>query len=146
MRERIEAGLPVYAECGGLIFLGRSILLEGREYPLAGVFPVTFSLAKKPQAQGYSTCTVEQANSFYPVGTQVRGHEFRYSVVHDWQGETGDLVLAMERGTGFADKRDGLVHKNVLALYTHVLASATPEWATGFLAAARRHAAGRQAA
>ena len=146
VRERIEAGLPVYAECGGLIFLGRSILLEGREYPLAGVFPVTFSLAKKPQAHGYSTCTVEQANSFYPVGTQVRGHEFRYSVVHDWQGETGDLVLAMERGTGFAEKRDGLVHKNVLALYTHVLASATPEWATGFLAAARRHAAGRQAA
>lgn len=146
VRERIEAGLPVYAECGGLIFLGRSILLEGGEYPLAGVFPVTFSLAKKPQAHGYSTCTVEQANSFYPVGTKVRGHEFRYSVVHDWQGETGDLVLAMERGTGFAEKRDGLVHKNVLALYTHVLASATPEWATGFLAAARRHAAGRQAA
>ena len=146
VRTQIEAGLPVYAECGGLIFLGRSILLEGREYPLAGVFPVTFSLAKKPQAHGYSTCTVEQANSFYPVGTQVRGHEFRYSVVHDWQGETGDLVLAMERGTGFAEKRDGLVHKNVLALYTHVLASATPEWATGFLAAARRHAAGRQAA
>ena len=146
VRTQIEAGLPVYAECGGLIFLGRSILLEGREYPLAGVFPVTFSLAKKPQAHGYSTCTVEQANSFYPVGTKVRGHEFRYSVVHDWQGETGDLVLAMERGTGFAEKRDGLVHKNVLALYTHVLASATPEWATGFLAAARRHAAGRQAA
>ena len=146
VRTQIEAGLPVYAECGGLIFLGRSILLEGGEYPLAGVFPVTFSLAKKPQAHGYSTCTVEQANSFYPVGTKVRGHEFRYSVVHDWQGETGDLVLAMERGTGFAEKRDGLVHKNVLALYTHVLASATPEWATGFLAAARRHAAGRQAA
>lgn len=146
VRTQIEAGLPVYAECGGLIFLGRSILLDGREYPLAGVFPVTFSFAKKPQAHGYSTCTVEQANSFYPVGTQVRGHEFRYSVVHDWQGEAGDLVLAMERGTGFAEKRDGLVHKNVLALYTHVLASATPEWATGFLAAARRHAAGRQAA
>ena len=146
VRTQIEASLPVYAECGGLIFLGRSILLDGREYPLAGVFPVTFSLAKKPQAHGYSTFTVEQANSFYPVGTQVRGHEFRYSVVHDWQGESGDLVLAMERGTGFAEKRDGLVHKNVLALYTHVLASATPEWATGFLAAARRHAARRTAA
>ena len=146
VRARIEAGLPVYAECGGLIFLGRSILLEGREFPLAGVFPVTFSLARKPQAHGYSICTVEQANSFYPVGTTIRGHEFRYSVVHDWQGDSGELVLAMERGTGFADKRDGLVHKNVLALYTHVLASATPEWASGLLAAARRHAARRQAA
>ena len=80
------------------------------------------------------------------MGTTIRGHEFRYSVVHDWQGDSGELVLAMERGTGFADKRDGLVHKNVLALYTHVLASATPEWASGLLAAARRHAARRQAA
>ncbi|MDX9835758.1 MAG: cobyrinate a,c-diamide synthase [Desulfobulbus sp.] len=145
VRARIEADLPVYAECGGLIFLGRSILLEGREYPLAGVFPVTFSLAKKPQAHGYSIFTVERPNSFYLVGTRVHGHEFRYSVVHDWQGDSGDLVLRLERGTGFRDKRDGLVHRNVLALYTHVLASATPEWADGFLAAARYHAAKRKA-
>ncbi len=59
VRDRIDAGLPVYAECGGLIFLGRSIILEGCEYPLAGVFPVTFTLGAKPQAHGYSTFTVE---------------------------------------------------------------------------------------
>ena len=145
VRERVEAGLPVYAECGGLIFLGRSILLDGREYPLAGVFPVTFSLAVKPQAHGYSSCTVERANSFYPVGTQFRGHEFRYSVVHDWQGDPDELVVRMERGTGFQQRRDGLVRHNVFALYTHVLAPATPEWAAGLLGAARGFAARRRA-
>ncbi|MDU9050140.1 MAG: cobyrinate a,c-diamide synthase [Candidatus Electrothrix sp. Rat3] len=136
VRQAAEQGMPMYAECGGLIFLGRSIILEGSEYPLAGVFPVTFSMSSKPQGHGYSTFIVEQENAFYPLGTQVKGHEFRYSVVESWDGGPEDLALRMERGTGFQGKRDGLVKKNVLALYTHVLAPGTPEWAAGLLRAA----------
>ena len=137
--EQVEQGLPVYAECGGLIFLGKSIILDGREYPLTGVFPVTFGMAKKPQAHGYSICTVEKPNPFYPCGTTIKGHEFRYSTVATWPGSSRELVFSMDRGTGFKDRRDGLVRKNVLALYTHVLAPGTPEWADGLLAAARRY-------
>ncbi len=140
VRANIDAGLPVYAECGGLIFLGRSIILNDQEYPLAGVFPVTFTLSDKPQAHGYSTFTVEQANSFYPVGTRIKGHEFRYSIVHSWDGAAEDLVLKMERGTGFQEGRDGLVKNNVLALYTHVLSSGAPQWVEGFIAAASGYA------
>lgn len=144
IREHIDAGLPVYAECGGLIFLGRSIVLQGQEYPLAGVFPVTFALAAKPQAHGYSSFTVEKANSFYPIGTRIKGHEFRYSVVHQWDGATGDLVLNMKRGTGFCEGRDGLVKNNALALYTHVMASGTPQWVEGFMHVARGFSAHKQ--
>jgi cobyrinic acid a,c-diamide synthase len=136
VRQAAEQGLPIYAECGGLIFLGRSIILNGTEYPLAGVFPVTFSMSVKPQAHGYSAFTVDRENPFYPLGTQVKGHEFRYSVVESWDGVPKDLALQMERGTGFKGKRDGLIKKNVLALYTHVLAPGTPEWAAGLLRAA----------
>ncbi len=143
VRDCIDSGLPVYAECGGLIFLGKSIILNDREYPLAGVFPVTFTLSTKPQAHGYSAFTVKQPNSFYPVGTRVKGHEFRYSMVHQWDGNADELVLTMERGTGFQEGRDGLVKNNVLALYTHVLASGTPQWVEGFIAAARAHNKGR---
>lgn len=143
VRERIDAGLPVYAECGGLIYLGRSILLDNQEYPLAGVFPVTFAIGAKPQAHGYSAFTVEKPNSFYPVGTRIKGHEFRYSIVHQWDGTADELTLAMNRGTGFGGGRDGLVKGNTLALYTHIMASGTPEWAPGFIAAARRFAAER---
>lgn len=142
----IDQGLPVYAECGGLIYLGRSLLLDGREYPLVGVFPVTFSLARKPQAHGYSSLRVEGDNAFYARDLQVRGHEFRYSTVHSWSGESRDLALRVERGTGFCDGRDGLVHKNVLALYTHVLTTGTPAWTSGLIAAARRHARRRGSA
>ncbi|MCW5210555.1 cobyrinic acid a,c-diamide synthase, partial [Desulfobulbus sp. N3] len=137
VRQAADEGLPIYAECGGLIFLGRSIILEGKEYPLAGVFPVTFSMSTKPQGHGYSAFIVDQENPFYPLGTQIKGHEFRYSVVESWDGGPEDLALQMERGTGFQGKRDGLLKKNVLALYTHVLAPGSPEWAAGLLRAAR---------
>ncbi len=136
VRKMAASGLPIYAECGGLIFLGRSIVLDGHEYPLAGVFPVTFGISRRPQAHGYSVFTVEHENPFYDVGTRVSGHEFRYSTVDAWDGEPGELALKMERGTGFAGGRDGLVRNNVLALYTHVLAPGTPAWAQGLVRAA----------
>ncbi|HBI16426.1 MAG TPA: cobyrinic acid a,c-diamide synthase [Desulfobulbaceae bacterium] len=138
-----EQGLPIYAECGGLIFLGRSIVLEGAEYPLAGVFPVTFGMGKKPQAHGYSIFTADRDNPYYSPGTTIKGHEFRYSTVLQWDGKAEDLALRMERGTGFMGGRDGLVRNNVLALYTHVLAPGSPEWTEGIAAAARRYRAGK---
>ena len=138
VRTMSAQGLPIYAECGGLIFLGRSIVLDGTEYPLAGVFPVTFGLSQKPQAHGYSIFNVERDNPFYPVGTRVKGHEFRYSTVDQWSGRSEELVLALERGTGFMAKRDGLLKNNTLALYTHVIAQGTPQWADGIILAAKR--------
>ena len=143
VREHADQGLPIYAECGGLIFLGRSVVLDGVEYPLAGVFPVTFGLARKPQAHGYSIFVADKKNPFYPVGTRVKGHEFRYSTVEAWDGSSDTLTLKLERGTGFIEQRDGLMKNNVLALYTHVLAPGTPEWADGMLAAAARYRAAR---
>lgn len=137
VRQAAEQGLPIYAECGGLIFLGRSIILDSAEYPLVGVFPVTFTMSAKPQAHGYSIFTAEKQNPFYPLGTKVKGHEFRYSVVESWDGCSNELALRLERGTGFQGKRDGLHKYNVLALYTHVIASGTPEWARGILKACR---------
>lgn len=133
VRQAAGYGLPIYAECGGLIYLGESIVLAGREYPLAGVFPVRFGMSKKPQAHGYSVCRVEGANPFYRPGIEIRGHEFRYSTILEWQGQPERLVLRMERGQGFLAGRDGLVKNNVLALYTHVHANGTAQWAPGFM-------------
>ena len=128
-----EKGLPIYAECGGLIYLGKSIEFDGEVYPLAGVFPVRFGMSKKPQAHGYSIFEADGENPFYQDGIEVKGHEFRYSTILEWTGTSENLALKMKRGVGFADGRDGLSMKNVLALYTHVHALGTPEWAEGFL-------------
>ena len=133
VREAADQGLPIYAECGGLIYLGSEITLGVDTHCLVGVFPVTFTIKQRPQAHGYTVATATALNPFYPVGTEVKGHEFRYSKVGNWQGCGADLALDMERGVGFADGGDGLVYKNVLALYTHVHAIGTPEWASALV-------------
>lgn len=143
VRQRAEQGLPIYAECGGLIYLGEKITLEGVDYPLVGLFPVHFTLEKKPQAHGYSVLEARPGNPFYEQGTQIKGHEFRYSRVVAWPGQADKLAFDMKRGVGFIDGRDGLVHKNVLALYTHVHAVGTPQWAPALAAKAREFAGGR---
>jgi cobyrinic acid a,c-diamide synthase len=133
VRQAAEDGLPIYAECGGLIYLGTSIVMHGCEYPLAGVFPIRFGMSDKPQAHGYSIFTVDGPNPFYENGIEIKGHEFRYSTVLEWGGKPAELALKMKRGKGFAGGRDGLTKKNVLALYTHVHAEGTLEWARGLI-------------
>jgi cobyrinic acid a,c-diamide synthase len=133
IKKAAEQGLPIYAECGGLIYLGSSILLDGEEFPLVDIFPIQFEMSAKPQAHGYTIFQVEKDNAFYSSGAQIKGHEFRYSKIRNWQGSADQLVLKMVRGKGFIDGRDGLTYKNVLALYTHVHAEGTPEWAGNFV-------------
>ena len=136
VRHAAESGLPIYAECGGLIYLGESIVLEGEEYPLAGVFPVRFGLHKKPQAHGYTELRVNGKNPFYDEDETIKGHEFRYSTVLSWPGNPSELVFAVERGVGFMGGRDGLLYRNVLALYTHIHALSAPQWAVNFVSRA----------
>ncbi|MCP3888735.1 MAG: hydrogenobyrinic acid a,c-diamide synthase (glutamine-hydrolyzing) [Desulfobulbaceae bacterium] len=133
VKEAADAGLPIYAECGGLIYLGESIVLGDEEFALVGVFPARFAMSMKPQAHGYSIFIVEDDNGFYPLGSEIKGHEFRYSKITQWLGTDADLSVKMLRGKGFINGRDGLVKNNVFALYTHVHAEGTPEWAINFV-------------
>jgi len=143
LKKMARAGLPIYAECGGLIYLGESLETGGRVYPMSGILPIRFSMHRKPQAHGYTVLTTERDNPFYRPGQVIRGHEFRYSRVDYWDGSTSDLVFAVERGVGFADGRDGVRRDNVLGLYTHVHALSTPEWAEGLISAATASGPGR---
>ena len=81
----------------------------------------------------------DRDNPYYPIATEIKGHEFRYSKILSWQGRDEDLVLTMQRGVGFVNGRDGLVFENVLALYTHVHAIGTPQWAANLVAQALAH-------
>jgi cobyrinic acid a,c-diamide synthase len=140
VRTAVEAGLPVYAECGGLMYLGSSLVTGGRTYPMAGVFPLSFSLEKRPQAHGYTIVEVVRKNPFYPKGLVVKGHEFHYSRVIDFEKKRGmGFAFAMNRGQGIAGKMDGLTYKNVLATYTHLHAYGAPEWADGLIRLAARY-------
>ncbi len=139
LKAAIEAGLPVYAECGGLMYLGRNLNIEGRSYPMVEALPMDFQLGKKPQGHGYTALQVVENNPFYPVGITLKGHEFHYSRVIHSDLDSSSLVFAMKRGTGILDDKDGVCYKNVLATYTHVHAIGTPEWAEGLIRKALAH-------
>ncbi|MEW6409112.1 MAG: cobyrinate a,c-diamide synthase [Nitrospirota bacterium] len=133
LRQAVEKGLPVYAECGGLMYLGESLVVEDKTYPMAGILPVVFGLEKRPQAHGYSVVEVEKSNPYFAVGRTLKGHEFHYSRVLNCQEDEINTVFRMKRGNGLDGKRDGIVYKNVLATYTHMHALGTREWTDGVI-------------
>jgi len=128
LKALVEDGFPIYAECGGLMYLGDNLVLEGKSYPMAGILPLTFDFFKRPQGHGYTIFKVERENPYFEVGTEIRGHEFHYSRVSSWTGDKNELAFSMKRGVGIDKDRDGMVYKNVLATYTHVHAVGTPQW------------------
>ncbi|MEF9475417.1 MAG: hydrogenobyrinic acid a,c-diamide synthase (glutamine-hydrolyzing) [Candidatus Mariimomonas ferrooxydans] len=134
LRQAIERGLPVYAECGGLIYLGKSLILKGRKYPMTGIFPIVFGMEKKPQAHGYTIIKVKKANPFFPQNITLKGHEFHYSRITEMKEEEGiDMAFKVQRGNGIKNSMDGICYKNVLATYTHLHALGNPEWTEGLI-------------
>ena len=133
LREAVEAGLPVYAECGGLMYLGKELLVEENIYPMTGVFPFRSFLDRRPQGHGYTILDVDAPNPYFPVGETLHGHEFHYSHIPQWEEGPFTLVFKVKRGQGLHGGRDGLLYKNVLATYSHVHASGTKGWAAALL-------------
>ena len=124
-----ENGLPIYAECGGLMYLGEELVLKEKSYPMVGIFPVSYSFSKKPKGHGYTIISVVRENPYFKIGAEIKGHEFHYSSVLKWRGDDSDLAFSIKRGTGFINKKDGVCYKNVLATYIHIHALGTPSWA-----------------
>ena len=135
VREAAEAGLPIYAECGGLMYLSRRIIWGERMAEMAGVLPCDVEMTGRPQGHGYIEAEVDGANPFFPAGTTLRGHEFHNSrLVHLLHtaycvGEGVATAYCLRRGSGMGNGRDGLVYRNVLASYTHLHAAGAPTWA-----------------
>lgn len=132
IRAAAENGLPIYAECGGLIYLGRSLTVGEAIYPMTAVLPADFVLEKKPQAHGYTVLETIAENTFLDKGVVIRGHEFHYSRVVDL-GHLPPMAYRVTRGGGINGTGDGLAYKNVLGVYTHLHALATPQWAKGMV-------------
>jgi cobyrinic acid a,c-diamide synthase len=136
LRQRIADGLAVWAECGGLMYLSRSLRVKGEVFPMVGALPVDVEQTLKPRGHGYVRARVDRENPFFATGTALKGHEFHYSRI---TGELDDsiTILSMDRGAGVGAGRDGLRFGNAVAAYTHLHALGTPEWAPGFIAAVK---------
>lgn len=145
LRGLIGTGLPVYAECGGLMYLGRQIHWQDQVYPMVGVLSWDFVVEKRPQGHGYSVLEVKGPNPFFEVGTILQGHEFHYSRPVCIEGErAGALSCRVMRGHGFDGHGEGLVVGNVFGTYTHVHALERPDWAGRLVKAAAEYRSQRR--
>ena len=141
--EAVEEGLPVYAECAGLMYLCRNIEWQGRSYKMVGIIPAEVRLSEKPEGHGYVIAEVMGENPFFPTGLTIRGHEFHHSNLSDTRGL--NFAYHIQRGQGIHGSQDGVVYKNLFASYIHLHALGTPEWAQGFVSlASRTRRTGRQ--
>lgn len=129
LRDAVKEGLPVYAECGGLMYLARNLCMDDKVYPMAGVFPVNAIMRRRPQGLGYIRVEVSATNPFFPEGMVLTGHEFHYSSIVPVDDSRVRFAFRVLRGHGVDGHFDGICTDNALGTYVHVHALGAPEWA-----------------
>jgi cobyrinic acid a,c-diamide synthase len=134
IREAIENGLPVYAECGGLMYLSRSLRWGDRCCDMAGIIPGDCIMHDRPQGRGYVHLR-ETAALPWPErrpGREFAAHEFHYSSLENIS-EPLDFAYEVTRGTGIDGKHDGIVINNLLACYSHMRDTRQHHWVSRFM-------------
>ncbi|MGD2074157.1 MAG: cobyrinate a,c-diamide synthase [Gammaproteobacteria bacterium] len=134
IRSEIEAGLPTYAECGGLIYLARSLSWGGERCDMVGSIPGDAVMHRRPQGRGYVRLR-ETAALPWPGGDaagEIAAHEFHYSSLDDLAPPAayGFEVL---RGAGIDGRNDGYLYRNLVACYTHQRTTRRNRWTERFL-------------
>lgn len=133
IKKQIEAGLPTYAECGGMLYLGKSLILKDKQYPMVGALPFDSVLEAKPLGHGYTLMESLGATPFLPTGAVIKGHEFHNTRLLNLDEIKIKWAYKVQKGYGINGKYDGLVYKNVLASYNHLHALGIKEWALNFV-------------
>ncbi len=128
IRQKTAAGLPVYAECGGLMVLAEKMHWQGHTAAMAGALPIEVTMGNRPQGYGYMELEGQKQGIWPGVGQRVACHEFHYSRVTK-MGEGIDFAYQVKRGHGIDGQQDGLLHHNILASYAHIHADGAPGWA-----------------
>lgn len=143
----IENGLPVYAECGGLMYLARTLTWRGEKHNMVGVIPGDVTMHEKPVGRGYIRLN-ETGESPWPMlagdspVAEVRGHEFHYSSLDNLDTSGLKYAYEVKRGHGIDGRHDGIVYKNLLASYAHLRSLGAYNWAARFVAFVRSQAQG----
>ena len=133
IHQAIENDLPVYAECGGLMYLARSIQWKDQKNTMVGSIPGDIIMEEKPQGRGYVRLK-ETSNGLWPSRSDniIAAHEFHYSRFENLD-KNAKFAFEVVRGTGIDGKNDGYVYKNLLACYTHQRGTSKNRWTQRFV-------------
>ena len=148
IRAAIEAGMPAYAECGGLMYLARSLSWRGDTRRMVGAIAGDVVMREKAVGRGYVRLAPTDAHPWFDRGeerAEVPAHEFHYSSIEGLAADTR-FAYHVARGHGTDGKSDGIVVNNLLANYAHLRNAGSCDWAARFVEFVRRRAPVRTAA
>jgi cobyrinic acid a,c-diamide synthase len=134
VRKFIHGGGPVYAECGGLMYLSQSIVdQQGEEFPMVGILPSRSIMRKRLAALGYFEVQGTVGNELLPPGESVRGHQFRYSDLEPVPDTVKRHYQVLGNGNNQAAFLEGYRIANCLASYIHLHFMSNPGFAARWL-------------
>jgi cobyrinic acid a,c-diamide synthase len=141
IRRAAEAGMPIYAECGGLMYLTRSIEWRGQQFDMVGFVPADTVMHDKPQGRGLVVLEETDAmpwSQVVPAGpgaaVRIPAHEFHYAAL-DRIDPSLRYAYRMVRGRGIDGRRDGIVKGNTLASFCHLRSTTqSRRWTDRFIA------------
>ncbi|MGA7801308.1 MAG: cobyrinate a,c-diamide synthase [Gammaproteobacteria bacterium] len=138
IKAAIDDGLPVYAECGGLMYLCRQLSWGERRGRMVGAIPADVVMCERPQGRGYVQLQ-ETGDGLWesPGSGPIPAHEFHYSRLEGLPADTR-FAYRMVRGAGIDGVHDGIVYRNLLACYAHMKDVQGNHWAARFVAFVRR--------
>jgi cobyrinic acid a,c-diamide synthase len=143
LKQKIESGMPCYAECGGLMYLSRSITWNNKKEEMVGIIEADVKMSEKPQGRGLIQFS-ENKNMLWPALDKeeidlkpvknhiIAAHEFHYSKLVNI-AKNVKFAYDISRGTGIDGKHDAIVYKNLLASYAHLQDSKQNHWAKRFV-------------
>jgi cobyrinic acid a,c-diamide synthase len=133
IKAAIDNGLPVYAECGGLMYLTRSLRWQDKKCEMVGALPADTVMHQRPQGRGYVHLQETPQSPWpHPQNTQIHAHEFHYSALENL-GQDIRFAYEVKRGSGVDGRHDGIVYNNVLACYTHLRDVQNNHWVARFV-------------
>jgi cobyrinic acid a,c-diamide synthase len=132
-----KAGGPIYAECGGFMYLCESIAgSDGREFQMAGLFPAHVRMQKQLAALAYVEAESPEDNLWLRGGQRLRGHEFHYSTIDEMPAS---ISRCLRLRAGDKTRDDGYAIGSVLAGYSHLHFRSSPDFASSFVDACLLH-------
>ncbi len=138
IKRSIEAGLPTYAECGGLMYLCRSLQWGDAKYPMCDVVPGDAVMCERPQGRGYTKFQTLPDHPWERKNEKLPAHEFHYARI-DNLTENTTFARQVLRGHGTDGQHDGIVIHNLLAGFCHMRNTQQNPWVRQFLDFVKYH-------
>ncbi len=132
IKQAIEGGLPAYAECGGLMYLCKTLEWQGKQHEMVGVIPGNAVMCARPQGRGHTRLSPSDDCLWQIEGGAFKAHEFHYAKIDNLPADT-KFGFDVKRGAGISGAQDGIVVNNLMAGFCHMRNTASNPWVARFL-------------